>query len=261
MPIEFELVEINLVSSDSKKGVGPVEFHKEIKKPAGDYFTTQELCDFFELSPAELIVLLRAYKDSIRPYAVTMTARHREKFYDSDVDPMECLSMLQNATFHYAEVRSLRIEIIEKQKIALEANYFFPNYEYDNEGHYGTWGGPYRYVFACNEIYGVRDVELEKERNSLREQLTEKETRIAELEKALSTGQDATTISKCDGIGLLPFVCELRRNGRSEKEIATILSDRGRCSNPQIGVLIHPNKDLDAVTASTRTKYAQRKLK
>jgi preprotein translocase subunit SecG len=87
----------------------------------------------------------------------------------------------------------------------------------------------------------------------------ENEQKIAEFEARLAKEENPP--QPCDGKGLPAVVCQLRREGKSEKEIAEYLSDKKQwCSNPQIGALLHENTEVSKVTSDAMTKYAQRLL-
>jgi hypothetical protein len=63
----------------------------------------------------------------------------------------------------------------------------------------------------------------------------------------------------CDGVGLCRVVCYMRRQGKSDHEIAEILHDGGRwCSIAQIGALLH--RDETRVSADSMKKQGSRLL-
>jgi hypothetical protein len=106
MTIEIEMVpaEYNYLFEDRE----PEGFCPEIKRPAGDFFTYEEIIEFFEISPANLVSCLRQLRDIIKIYSPTLNRQDRELFYDPSIDPVECLYIFHDARFHYVEVRAFR---------------------------------------------------------------------------------------------------------------------------------------------------------
>lgn len=123
---------------------------------------------------------------------------------------------------------------------------------------YGLRGGDKCFFTEEKIALYLSDVEAykkETEKISHEAKLADAQTRIAELEAALAKK------TSCNGRGMPQFVCNLRRDGKPEEEIAEILSDKGQwCSNPQIGALLHANTEISGVTSDAMTKHAQRLL-
>lgn len=93
------------------------------------------------------------------------------------------------------------------------------------------------------------------------EHLFEKNASIAKLKAQLAATASHTASPTCNCKGLPAVVCQMRRQGESEKEIAKYLWDKGQgCSNPQIGALVHPTAKVGETTSDAMTKYAQRLL-
>jgi hypothetical protein len=235
MAIEIEMVpaEYNYLFEDRE----PEEFWPEIKRPAGDFFTYEELIEFLALSPANLVSCLRKHRDIIKIYSSILNQKDRDWFYNNSIDPVECLYTFHEAKFHYIEVRELRNALLAEQQVLDESR--------------------------VQERVGLKE-DLAKKNTRIAELELEFATarqRIAELEIQLATAKEAPTTPACVCKGLPSVVCQMRRSGKSEKEIAESLSDKGQgCSNPQIGALVHPTAQIGYTTPDALTKYAQRLL-
>lgn len=93
----------------------PMAFRLEIKQPQGDYFSFDEMIAFFELSPAMFVGQLRKYRPIIKIYSPRLTKQDRAYFYDPNVDSVDCIDLLYDATFHYLEARQLRRACVEER--------------------------------------------------------------------------------------------------------------------------------------------------
>lgn len=102
---------------------------------------------------------------------------------------------------------------------------------------------------------------LNEQNQKLQKDVQEKDSSISKLENDLAVAKKASTVSACACKGLPAIVCQMRREGRNEEEIAKHLWDKGQgCSNPQIGALVHPTAKVGETTSDAMTKYAQRLL-
>lgn len=80
---------------------------------------------------------------------------------------------------------------------------------------------------------------------SLSKEIKNKNERIEILERQLQ-GMSTGTAS-CDGRGLASIVCRLRREGKTEEELAMHFHDDGKwCSQAQVGALLHPDESMIA---------------
>ena len=254
MAIELELQIKNLKLSTVENDDKLVWIRREIKRPPGDYFTYEEVFEFFGMSPVELVRNLRWLRPHIEIYSDTLSpesSEERELFYNAETPPIECVHLLSDAKFHFSEVRRFREELI------------FSEMEHYGEGGINEylgdeWGALDQVDEAYRDAYAARIAELDKECETLKEQLDIRESIVAELKEQLTVAESKITF-KCNGKGMLLTVCEMRRNGYSEKEIAEILwNNEEGCSNPQIGALLHSNSKIDKLVSDTMTKYAQR---
>ena len=95
------------------------------KRPDGDYFSTQELIEAFEVSPAQFVGLLRHYKKIIHPYGML---DGYDAIYNDEVEPVLAYDSVKNAKFHFREVELLLKErygpddCIKKDVSCSEAN-------------------------------------------------------------------------------------------------------------------------------------------
>lgn len=113
--------------------------------------------------------------------------------------------------------------------------------------------------------------ELEAENKQLKERITGLETELAacreQLEEArreISGKKEHETAhgeefpAEYEGYGLCSLVIRMRKEGKTEKEIAATLHDSGKwCSASQIGALLHPGGNI---SADGLLKHAQRLL-
>lgn len=103
--------------------------------------------------------------------------------------------------------------------------------------------------------------EFQKKNDELREQNDELRAELEATKKqlvALEAVQKAES-SRCDGKGFLPVVCRMRRDGKSEEDIAAFLYGDGTWfSYAQVGALLHP--DESRVAADSMQQRARRLL-
>jgi hypothetical protein len=123
-------------------------------------------------------------------------------------------------------------------------------------------------VKHCEEKYPYLEVVSFELLEELRTELAEKDSRIAELEKELRNAEENLLTTKnsllknvtiCNGKGLVALVCRMRRDGKSDQDIAKHLYDDGKwCSYSQVGALLHP--DEGRVAADSMQQRGRRLL-
>lgn len=80
--------------------------------------------------------------------------------------------------------------------------------------------------------------------------------RIKELEQLILTAKNK---SVCDGKGLSALVCHMRREGKTDEEIAAYLHDDGTwCTQAQVGALLHV--DENRIASESMQQRARRLL-
>lgn len=103
----------------------------------------------------------------------------------------------------------------------------------------------------------ARITELETELAACREQLEEARREISG-KKEHETAHGEEFPAEYEGHGLCSLVIRMRKEGKTEKEIAATLHDSGKwCSASQIGALLHPGGNI---SADGLLKHAQRLL-
>ena len=110
-----------------------------------------------------------------------------------------------------------------------------------------------------NEQLKARITELETELAAVREQLEEARREISGKEEGHETAHGEDFPAEYEGHGLCSLVIRMRKEGKTEKEIAEFLNgDKGKwCSASQIGALLHRGGN---VSADAMLKHAQRLL-
>ena len=87
--------------------------------------------------------------------------------------------------------------------------------------------------------------------------IAELEKEVAELKEQLAAKLEQTMAS--DGKSLADVVCRMRREGKTDEEIAAHLNDNGKwCSYAQVGALLHA--DETRVAAESMSQRARRLL-
>lgn len=109
--------------------------------------------------------------------------------------------------------------------------------------------------FFNTVINSFKSSTLPPENGTLKDNIQNLLSRIEELEEKLS---DATT-QPHDGKGLSGLVCKMRREGKSDEEIAAYLHDDGKwCTQAQVGALLHV--DGNRIASGSMQQRARRLL-
>jgi|GEM_PF-5091775 hypothetical protein len=167
------VIECGIISPEHDYLSEKPSYRSEIKRPEGDYFTHDEICNAFEISPANLVLRLRKHRNIIKIYTDSMTREDRDWFYDDSVDPVECLSAFNDAKFHFLEVEALRLT-----------------------GYWGRLAKIGEQNSSCNEDSELRIAKLENECAILKKEFAEANAQFTTKEKPPQTEEALTPQQK-----------------------------------------------------------------